>query len=183
MAPRGTGPTLRTAYAQGPSVKPFLTPGGSARIAPDGAVLATSCGDDAHLVDAACGTLLATLAGDSEPVTALAWRHVTSRNLGSSLRCRDTPKELCYRRRLALLCSPCVQRCFTSDTPSRYAPLFYLCTQSRRKRRVHRQQKHAVPQVGCQSHRCCSRRRQRWRRQCLHSGGDTHVEAAPIASQ
>ena len=74
MAP--SGPTLRTAYTQGQSLKPFLSPGGVARLSPHGLVLATVCGEDAHLVDPASGAVLATLDGDSEPVTALTWRCV-----------------------------------------------------------------------------------------------------------
>jgi hypothetical protein len=75
MAP--SGPTLRTAYTQGQSLKPFLSPGGVTRLSPHGLVLATVCGEDAHLVDPASGAVLATLDGDSEPVTALTWRCVS----------------------------------------------------------------------------------------------------------
>jgi hypothetical protein len=64
---------LRTSYAEEASLLPFFS-GGAAKLSPDGRTLAAACGDDAQLVDAAGGAVRATLTGDSEPVTALAFR-------------------------------------------------------------------------------------------------------------
>jgi hypothetical protein len=64
---------LRTSYAPGAALTPFFS-GGAARLSPDGRTLAAPCGDDAQLVDANGGTVLATLTGDTEPITALAFR-------------------------------------------------------------------------------------------------------------
>jgi hypothetical protein len=66
---------LRSSFAPETALTPFYT-GGACRLSPDGRTLATACGDDAQLVDAAGGTVVATLTGDSEPVTALAFRRV-----------------------------------------------------------------------------------------------------------
>jgi hypothetical protein len=71
MAPAG----LRTSFADDGKLVPFYT-GGPARLSPDGRVLAAACGDDAQLVDAAGGAVLATIPGDSEAITALAFRCV-----------------------------------------------------------------------------------------------------------
>ena len=66
---------LRCSFASDGALVPFYT-GGPARLSPDGRVLAAACGDDAQLVDAAGGAVLATVPGDSEAVTALAFRRV-----------------------------------------------------------------------------------------------------------
>jgi hypothetical protein len=64
---------LRSSYEPDASLTPFFS-GGAARLSPDGRTLAAACGDDAQLVDAAGGAVRATLTGDSEPITALAFR-------------------------------------------------------------------------------------------------------------
>ena len=73
MAPAG----LRSSFAPDGALVPFYT-GGPARLSPDGRVLAAACGDDTQLVDAAGGAVLATIPGDSEPITALAFRRVAA---------------------------------------------------------------------------------------------------------
>lgn len=69
MAP----PALRSSYADEASLRVFFT-GGVARLSPDGTLLASMNGDDATLVEARGGAVVATLEGDSEPLTALAYR-------------------------------------------------------------------------------------------------------------
>ena len=69
---------LRTSFAPEAALTPFFS-GGAARLSPDGRTLAAACGDDAQLVDAAGGTVVATLPGDSEPLTALAFRRAAAR--------------------------------------------------------------------------------------------------------
>ena len=62
----------KTTYVEGAALKPFYS-GAACRLSPDGVSLATTNGEEAHVVDARGGAVLATLPGDSEPLTALCF--------------------------------------------------------------------------------------------------------------
>jgi hypothetical protein len=152
---------LRTSYAPGAALTPFFS-GGAARLSPDGRTLAAPCGDDAQLVDANGGTVLATLTGDTEPITALAFRC----GCGAERVARQAKRTHAALRRLwppglrlRRLKLPADARCVCSAL---------RVAQPRRERRVHRQPQPAVPAVGG------------WRRRAVVHA---HVEGALAARQ
>ncbi|PSC70582.1 transducin beta 3 isoform B [Micractinium conductrix] len=69
------GPAMAAAkqnYRVRQRLEVFYT-GGSVRLSADGRLLACACADEVKVVDAASGTVVQTLPGDSEPVTALGF--------------------------------------------------------------------------------------------------------------
>lgn len=147
-------PPAGATYAPCAALRPFLSPGGAVALSPDGALVLAAHGADASLVDAATGALLATLPGDTEPVTALCFRR------GSSER---SPPHAGRRPHRSLSRSLSHTQLSTQHLP---------LSQRRRVHRVHRVPLDALLRVGgcgcagrrCRPSRSRSRRSRRRRR-------------------
>ncbi|EIE25517.1 WD40 repeat-like protein, partial [Coccomyxa subellipsoidea C-169] len=93
------GLKLKSTYRPSSKLEVFYT-GGASCISSKG-LLACSCNDEVKLVDPISGSVTSTLAGDSEPVTALAFSHSGNRLYGASRslqqRCWDTSNNAVLR--------------------------------------------------------------------------------------